>query len=133
MKLFWKSLAMSAAFLVSSGGFAQTSATAPPTAPPAPPSAPAPTNGTMTEMPLAAATTTATKPSPGRKAGKPASTISAAETPDSGHRKVWVNTATKTYYCHGEKYFGTTKAGAYMSEDDARVKGNHPKRKKACS
>lgn len=50
-----------------------------------------------------------------------------------GAGKVWVNTASKTYHCVGTKYYGKTKAGEYMSESDAKAKGNHANHKKACS
>ncbi|MFC6522921.1 hypothetical protein ACFQAT_27470 [Undibacterium arcticum] len=50
-----------------------------------------------------------------------------------GDGKVWVNTASKTYHCPGTKYYGKTKAGEYMTEADAKAKGNHPDHKKVCS
>ena len=55
------------------------------------------------------------------------------EAPGGGAGKVWVNTASKTYHCAGTKYYGKTKAGEYMSEADAKAKGNHADHKKACS
>ena len=50
-----------------------------------------------------------------------------------GEGKVWVNKASKTYHCPGTKYYGKTKAGEYMTEADAKAKGNHPNHKKLCS
>jgi len=57
----------------------------------------------------------------------------AAPAAGGGDGKVWVNSASKTYHCPGTKYYGKTKAGEYMSEADAKAKGNHPDHKKACS
>jgi hypothetical protein len=53
--------------------------------------------------------------------------------PGGGGGKVWVNTASKTYHCAGTKYYGKTKAGAYMRESDAKAQGNHADHKKPCS
>ena len=50
-----------------------------------------------------------------------------------GDGKVWVNTKSKTYHCEGTKYYGKTKAGEYMTEADAKAKGNHADRGKACA
>jgi hypothetical protein len=50
-----------------------------------------------------------------------------------GAGKVWVNSATKTYHCQGSKWYGKTKAGEYMTEADAKTKGNHADHGKACS
>ena len=57
----------------------------------------------------------------------------ATATEGVGDGKVWVNTASKTYHCAGSKYYGKTKAGEYMSESEAKAKGNHANHKKACS
>lgn len=53
--------------------------------------------------------------------------------PGGGAGKVWVNTTTKTYHCEGSKHYGKTKAGEYMSEADAKTKGNKAVKGKACA
>src|SRR5215831_8776817 len=49
-----------------------------------------------------------------------------------GPDKVWVNTASNVYHCSGTRYYGTTKAGAYMTEDEAKAKGARPDHGKPC-
>ena len=46
---------------------------------------------------------------------------------------VWVNSSTNVYHCYGTQFYGTTKAGRYMSEADARAAGARPDRNKPCS
>jgi hypothetical protein len=129
MKLFIKSLFLGVGFLLSAHSFAQTTSAPNPFAKPdASAPAPASANGSVTAKPAAPAASTST--SKAVNASSRASTTLAA---DESDRKVWVNTASKTYHCPGSKYYGKTKAGEYMSEADAKAKGNHAAQKKACS
>ena len=60
---------------------------------------------------------------------KPAS----APAPGGGPDKVWANENTKVYHCQGDRYYGTTKNGKYMTEAEAKAAGMHASRNKACS
>jgi Protein of unknown function (DUF3761) len=93
-------------------------AAAAPAAPaaPAPAAAAPPAPAAMTAAPAKAKTATSGTPAPG-----------------GGPGLVWLNTSTKVYHCYGTKYYGTTKAGAYMSEADAKAKGAHADAGKPCS
>jgi hypothetical protein len=94
---------------------ASTPSAAPSAAAPSAPAAAAPAASTaMTAKPKT--TASSTTPAPG-----------------GGPGMVWLNTSTKVYHCYGTKYYGTTKAGAYMSEADAKAKGGHPDAGKPCS
>jgi micrococcal nuclease len=58
--------------------------------------------------------------SPSRAAGRPGT-------------KVWVNTSSRVYHCPGTRYYGTTKNGRYMRQDEAQAAGYRPASGKNCS
>ncbi|NVO06842.1 MAG: signal protein [Rhodoferax sp.] len=76
--------------------------------------------------PKASAPAAATAPA------KPAMTDTKAAA-GGGAGKVWVNSSSKTYHCEGSKFYGKTKTGEYMTEAEAKAKGNHAVKGKACA
>jgi len=75
-----------------------------------------------------ASTYAATPSTTAFKATKPGSsgTSSGMRTPPPGNGMVWVNTDTKVYHKQGDRWYGKTKNGKYMSEADAVQAGYRP-------
>lgn len=54
------------------------------------------------------------------------------QAPGAAPNKVWVNSSSKVYHCPGDRYYGRTKNGRYMTEADAKAAGAHGPRGETC-
>lgn len=90
----------------------------------APAAAPAPAPAAQSAPTKAPTTTSAPAPK--------SSASTAAQAPGGGSGQVWLNTASNVYHCQGTQWYGKTKAGAYMTEDEAKAKGARPDHGKPC-
>ena len=80
--------------------------------------------------PSAPPAATQAAPAPRPAANQPTSS-GARATPSAG--QVWVNTPSKVYHCPGDRYYGKTKHGEYMTESAAVAAGDKPSHGQKCS
>ncbi len=73
-------------------------------------------------------TTQTATPTTRRKPFQPADQQAPGAAPD----KVWVNLASHVYHCPGDRYYGRTKDGKYMTESEAKASGAHGPRGATC-
>ena len=50
-----------------------------------------------------------------------------------GSGRVWVDRSSRTYVCDGERGYGTSSGGSYMSEADAAAQGNRAANGASCA
>jgi len=117
MKSPVRALVIAVGMFCTAGAFAQTAAPA-----------------AKASAPMAAPAAAAPAAAPAAKTAAPAAAKAAGVVaPGGGNGKVWVNTKSKVYHCEGTKAYGTTKVGEYMTEADAKAKGNHGVKGQSCS
>lgn len=96
---------------------------------------------TKTSTPIVATPSTATPMATSVKSSAPADAPNPSSPPVSktiappapgAPGMVWVNTDTKVYHCPNSRWYGKTKKGEYVTEDEATAKGVRPDHGKAC-
>ena len=73
-----------------------------------------------------------TTPQTAQPARKQAAKPALQEAPGGGPDKVWVNTNSSVYHCPGDRYYGKTAHGRYMTEPAAKAAGGKGVGGKTC-
>ncbi len=87
----------------------------------------------------AAARTKGYRPAYGRACSEAGATPPSSRRPElampapPAGAQVWVNTSSGVYHCPGSRYYGTTRAGKYLSEGAAKAAGHRPAYGRPCS
>ena len=80
------------------------------------------------QAPAPATPTSPGNPKPKRQAPHPL----AEQAPGGGPDKVWVNLSSAKYHCFGDRYYGRTSSGRYMTQAAAKSAGARGPRGKDC-
>jgi hypothetical protein len=83
------------------------------------------TSSKKADSPSTAAPASKPASEPSKSAKKSSPEPQATQAAGGGNGKVWVNTKSGVYHKEGDRWYGRTKEGKYMTEDEANKAGYH--------